>query len=239
MSQMFPGFFGVPQAAIRSGKLKNLSGFAVKLYVALCHDCERYSTRELKRTTAQLQKLVGGAHNSHIKARKELKKAGLVDFEDGGAAGIIFRLCNPDTGAPWPHNPREKVSYQRKSNDQTASSPHSGPASPSSEELPGAQTSGDPPRVQEITTKGGDPAAQAQRWAKDEDAQPPQRTVETAEFDVAEGMPEWSRGAITYARGANSKSEQDATARREDSPPLNWDDTILSVLGIAPQEEPA
>lgn len=115
---MFTGFFGVPQAPVRSGKLKDLSGVSVKLYLALCHDFERYSTRELVRTVAQLRNLVGGAANSHIKARKELQQAGLIESEET-SNGFRFRLCNPETGKPWPQDPRERIPYQRKSKEQT------------------------------------------------------------------------------------------------------------------------
>jgi hypothetical protein len=114
MSVMFPRFFGVPQGAIRLGKMRELSGFATRLYVALCHESERYSTRELTRTVAQLQALVDGSRNSHAKARSELIRAGLVQAEPFGTEGFIFHLCDPETGAPWPLHPQERALYQPK-----------------------------------------------------------------------------------------------------------------------------
>jgi hypothetical protein len=36
MTVMVPRFFGIPQDAVRLGKMRSLSGFASKLYVALC-----------------------------------------------------------------------------------------------------------------------------------------------------------------------------------------------------------
>jgi hypothetical protein len=112
---MFPCFFGIPHGAIRQEKIKNLSGFAVKLYVALCHESERYRTRDLTRTVAGLIKLVGGAPNSHIKARRELKEVGLIEYEERGSDGFLFRLCNPETGRPWPVAAKEKVPYIKRS----------------------------------------------------------------------------------------------------------------------------
>jgi hypothetical protein len=114
MSVMFPRFFGVPQGAIRLGKMRELSGFATRLYVALCHEFERYSTREVTRTVAQLQELVGGTRNSHAKARSELIEASLMQAEPYGAKGFVFHLCDPETGAPWPLPPQEKALYQPK-----------------------------------------------------------------------------------------------------------------------------
>lgn len=125
MTVMFATFFGIPQEVIRLGKLKELSGVAVKLYAALCYQSERWCTRELKLTTAQLRDLVGGAPNSHAKARDELRKAGLVEFRQQGADGFVFHLCNPETGKPWPIDPKERVPYRRKSASQSTSSAES------------------------------------------------------------------------------------------------------------------
>ena len=119
---MFPQFFGVPQSAMRRGILKGLSGSAIKLYIALCHESERCRSRELKRTVSQLRKLVGGAPNSHVKARRELARAGLVQFVNRGAEGFVFRLCDPVTSQPWPGDPKERVPYQKLTAQQPRSS---------------------------------------------------------------------------------------------------------------------
>jgi hypothetical protein len=111
MTVMFSKFFGVPQASLRGGKMKGLSGIAAKVYVALCHESERYSTRELTRTVAQLQELVAGSPNSHAKARAELIR---VQAEPYGTEGFVFVLCDPETGQPWPLHPKERAIYQRK-----------------------------------------------------------------------------------------------------------------------------
>ena len=78
MTVMCPQFFGIPSTVVRLGKLKALHPVAVKLYVVLWHESERYSNRQLTRSTKELIKLVGGSPNSHAKARAELKEAGLV-----------------------------------------------------------------------------------------------------------------------------------------------------------------
>jgi hypothetical protein len=114
MTVMVPNFFGVPTASLRGGKFKDLSGIATKVYMALCHESERYSTRELTRTVAQLQELVAGSPNSHAKARAELMQAGLVQAEPYGTDGFVFVLCDPETSQPWPLHPKERAVYQRK-----------------------------------------------------------------------------------------------------------------------------
>lgn len=114
MTVMFSEFFGIPRDSLRDGKMKSLSGIATKVYVALCHESERYSTREVTRTVAQLQQLVGGSPNSHAKARDELIQAGLVNSEPYGTEGFVFVLCDPETGNPWPLHPKERAAYQKK-----------------------------------------------------------------------------------------------------------------------------
>lgn len=114
MTVMIDKFFAIPPGVIRLGKWKSLSGIAGKLYVALWHESERYGTRELTRTTKQLIELAGGCRNSYNKARAELIKAGLLRIEQYGTEGFIFHLCNPETGKPWPGDPRKKIVYQRK-----------------------------------------------------------------------------------------------------------------------------
>jgi hypothetical protein len=114
MTTMFEPFFGLPQSAVRLGKLKSITGFASKLYVVLCHEFERCSTRERVFTVSQLQAIVGGSRNSHAKARIQLIKAGLVQAEPYGIEGFIFQLCNPETGTRWPLPPRERVVLPRK-----------------------------------------------------------------------------------------------------------------------------
>jgi hypothetical protein len=114
MTTMLDRWFGVPQALVRSGKLKQLSSVTVKVYIALCHDSERRRTREITFTTKKLIQLVGGSPNSHKKARAELVKFGLVVAEPLGSDGFVFQICNPETEKPWPLHPKAPVPYQKK-----------------------------------------------------------------------------------------------------------------------------
>ena len=114
MTTMAEPFFGIPQAAVRLGKIKKLSGMAVKMYLVLWHESERYCTRELTRTTKELMVLMGGSRNTHKKARDELIRAELVQVEQMGTEGFVYHFCNPETGKPWPLSPTEKVVYQPK-----------------------------------------------------------------------------------------------------------------------------
>jgi len=100
MSVMFEPFFGLPQSFVRLGKIKDISGMALKLYTALCHESERWMTREVTRTVSELQALVGGSRNSHAQARAQLISTGLVRAEpfgrkDSFSISAILRLASP------------------------------------------------------------------------------------------------------------------------------------------------
>ena len=168
MTVMCERFFGIPQAVVRDGMIERLSPVAVKLYIALWHESERYSTRELKRTVTQLQKLVGGSRNSYAKARRELSQAGLLSADAYGSDGFIFHLFNPKTGKPWPLKPTEKPVYQRKGAPAVASS-----------QAPARST--EPPRIQDTGTDfifgfngpqsnapapSGEPSRQSLSWSE-------------------------------------------------------------------------
>lgn len=130
-------FFGIPQSAVRLGKIKAISGTAYKLYSTLWHESERYSTRKRTYTTKALIELMGGSRNAHSKARAELVHAGLVEVKPVGDDGFTYHLCNPETGRPWPLPPNEKVMYQRKGTlpaENTHDSQSAKPASESDED---------------------------------------------------------------------------------------------------------
>jgi hypothetical protein len=114
MTVMIDKFFGIPPGIIRLGKLKSLSGVAVKLYVVLWHQSERYRTRRLRCTTTELERLTGCSRNALITARADLAGAGLVQGEPYGRQGFIMHLCNPETGKPWPEDPQQRVVYEKK-----------------------------------------------------------------------------------------------------------------------------
>ncbi len=114
MTVMIAEFFGLPHSLVRTGKLKQLSGTAVSLLVALWHESERACTREMTRTDRQLTALVKAHRNSIAAARRELKNAGLVTAEPFGSSGFLYSLCDPETGKPWAGPPEVGIKYVKK-----------------------------------------------------------------------------------------------------------------------------
>jgi|GEM_PF-2274298 hypothetical protein len=114
MTVMIDRFFGIPPGIIRLGKVKSLSGAAVKLLMVLWHESEYNCTRTLRCTTAKLEELTGCSRNALITARADLVGAGLVQAEPYGVKGFVLHLCNPETGKPWPGDPKQRIAYVRK-----------------------------------------------------------------------------------------------------------------------------
>jgi len=118
---MFDKFFGVPQAVIRSGTWAQMKPTEQSLYIGLLHESERYRTRELQRTDAQLCQLTGLSSRSFCNARKKLQEHRLFLYKRGRGNSYIYTLCNPETGQPWPGDPKLRVAYIKKCNQSAAS----------------------------------------------------------------------------------------------------------------------
>jgi hypothetical protein len=118
---MFDRYFGVPQVVIRSHIWAKMKPTEQSLYICLLHESERYRTRELLRTDAQMRELTGLSSRSFCNARKKLQERGLFLCRRGGGNAYIYTLCNPETGQPWPGDPKRPVAYVKKINQETPS----------------------------------------------------------------------------------------------------------------------
>jgi predicted DNA-binding transcriptional regulator len=129
MTTMFDKFFGMPNSVIRSGTWAAMKPAEQSLYTCLLHDSERYRTRELQRTDAQICKLAGLSSRACRDARIKLHERGLVRYKRGNGNVYVYTLCNPETGEPWPGDPKQPIRYIKKVDRVTSEDPRS--ASPS------------------------------------------------------------------------------------------------------------
>src|SRR5215467_10734562 len=112
---MFAAICALPHAALRLGMLPKLKRSEMRLYIGLLHDSERCRTRELARTDADLQKLVGGSGRGFRDARIKLQEYGLIRFVARRGNVYVYTLCDPATGKPWAGDPKVQVRYVPKS----------------------------------------------------------------------------------------------------------------------------
>lgn len=118
MTVMFDRYFGIPQHVVRAGVWSQMKPSEQSLYVCLMHDSERYSTRQLRRTDAVLCGLTGLSARAFCNARKKLQERGLVRCRRGSGNVYVYTLCDPQTSAPWPGDPKQPIRYQKKSAPQ-------------------------------------------------------------------------------------------------------------------------
>lgn len=111
---MIPKFFGMPPQVIRLKIWPSLKPVAAKVYVVLYHESERYCTRELSRTDAQLAELAGVSRRALRDARIKLQEHGLVLYSVSPGAAYTYTLCDPETRQPWPGNPKHPIRYEKK-----------------------------------------------------------------------------------------------------------------------------
>lgn len=111
---MFYGYFGIPQQVLRTGLWAKMKPSEQNLYVCLMHESERYSTRQITRSDMTLCALSGLSSRAFCNARKRLQEFRLIECRRGRGNVYRYTICNPETGLPWPGNPKQLIQYRRR-----------------------------------------------------------------------------------------------------------------------------
>ena len=114
MTVMIERYFGIPQQVIRMGLWAQMKPSEQSLNVCLMHESERYSTRRLQKTDATLSKMAGLSPRAFCNARKKLQERKLVACKRSGGNIYEYTICNPETGLPWPGDPKARIHYLKK-----------------------------------------------------------------------------------------------------------------------------
>lgn len=117
MTVMFPRYFGLPQAVIRSRIWRGMKPSEQSFYVFLCHESERKASREVRRTDAEIRDWTGLSSRALSRARKKVQEIGLALCHRAKGNVYIYTLCNPETGRPWEGDPKTPVRYERVDGD--------------------------------------------------------------------------------------------------------------------------
>jgi hypothetical protein len=121
LTVMIDSFFGVHPWVIRSGLWAKLKPGEVNLYIYLLEQSERFCTRQIRATDAQIEMAVGTASRTLCNARKKLQENGLIRYERGQGNKYAYTICNPKTGQPYPGNPRQPMVVPKRSRSQVTS----------------------------------------------------------------------------------------------------------------------
>jgi len=100
-------FFGVPQVFVRGGQLRSVRPGAMKLYIALLHEAERYSRLELVRTDKEISELTGLSARCLRDSRTKLQEFGLIAFRLSHN-GTVYSILDPRTAKPFRKKPQHE-----------------------------------------------------------------------------------------------------------------------------------
>ena len=106
---MIDSFFGIHPFIVRTGIWREMKPGERDLYLYLMEESERYCTRELILTDAQVRAAVGTASRTLCNARKKLQERGLIRYTAGVGNKYRYVICDPKTGLPYPGDPHEPI----------------------------------------------------------------------------------------------------------------------------------
>ena len=117
MTVMFPKFFGVPQQVVRKSTLAAMKPSEVYLYIYLQERSEWYCSRVIRATDAEISAKVRVAPRSLRNARVKLQERGLIQYKKGAGNKYVYTICDPETGQPYPGDPRKPIRYKKRSQE--------------------------------------------------------------------------------------------------------------------------
>jgi hypothetical protein len=110
---MIDQFFGVHPHLFRSGLWPKMKPGEISLYLYVMHESERYRTRQLRRTDAQVREGTGVAARTLCDARKKLQEKGLLLCSKREGNKFIYTICDPTTRLPYPGDPKIPARYTK------------------------------------------------------------------------------------------------------------------------------
>jgi hypothetical protein len=128
---MLDSFFGVHPHVVRSGLWARMKPGEHDLYVFLMERSERYCSREIHATDAEIKKSVGLASRTACNARKKLQEYGLIQYRASTGNRYTYVICDPKTGQPYPGDPKARADTRKPSPEngrQVSSPPQSQPS---------------------------------------------------------------------------------------------------------------
>jgi len=109
MTVMIDRFFGVSQHVVWSGLWKKMKPGEKDMYVFLLAKSERYCTRELTCSDAEIAQTVGVRPRTICNARKKLQEHGLICCIRKGGNKYRYAICDPTTDKPYAGDPTRPV----------------------------------------------------------------------------------------------------------------------------------
>jgi hypothetical protein len=88
----------------------------LRLYLFLCRASDRKSSRQFTATDKEIREQSGASPRALRDARINLTAFGLISCKKFPGGSYTYALCDPDTGQPYPGDPKVKAPYVKRGN---------------------------------------------------------------------------------------------------------------------------
>lgn len=108
-----------------------MRGSSLFLYLFLCRTSDRKSSLQFKASDKEISEQTGASPRALCDARKNLAMLGLVHCERCPGGVYTYSLCDPETGQPFPGDPKTKAQYVKKEKPASSERPTARQTTPS------------------------------------------------------------------------------------------------------------
>jgi len=91
-----------------------MRGSSLFLYLFLCRTSDRKSSLQFKANDKEISEQTGASPRALCDARRNLATLGLIHCERCPGGVYTYSLCDPETGRPFPGDPKTKAQYVKK-----------------------------------------------------------------------------------------------------------------------------
>ncbi len=123
MTILLKRYSGFPPELFERGIAPKMRDCTLRLYLLLCRESDRMSSRRVSFTDAYARVQAGISQTSMRAARAELKSLGMAVFTREVGGHYTYELCDLDTKQPYPGDPKHRPSSARKQNDAAPEPP--------------------------------------------------------------------------------------------------------------------
>jgi len=118
MTCMIPRWFAVHPHVINSGLFGKLKQGAQVVYIFLMAQSDARSSREITATDSEIATKMGIGLSTVSRGRQKLIEYGLVVCKLGAGCKYTYTICDPETGKPYPGNPKVPIRYNNTEPEQ-------------------------------------------------------------------------------------------------------------------------
>ena len=123
MTVMLRRYSGFSPEIFEKGLVLRMRGSSLFLYLFLCRTSDRKSSLQFKASDKEISEQTGASPRALCDARRNLATLGLIHCERCPGGMYTYSLCDPETGRPFPGDPKTKAQYVKKEKPAPAERP--------------------------------------------------------------------------------------------------------------------